>query len=163
MMNQTDERAPNLKSDDGDGRCPGAHTLIAKVLIIDDDPDTLTLIAMALRVLGHQPIRARGGREALEILAAQTPDLILLDLMMPEIDGYETLRRIRALPGMPYVPVAVVTASAEHGVEQRVARYGGNAVYRKPITISMLEGVIHRFLREEASRDRKEAVLSAGS
>lgn len=133
----------------------------ADVLIIDDDPNTLVLLSTALRVMGHHPMPAHGCREALEILATKVPDLILLDLMMPEIDGYETLRRIRALPGLPYIPVAVVTASAEHDLEEKVARYGGNAVYRKPITLAMLERAIESLLSEPAWPAQQRAVLGS--
>lgn len=131
---------------------------MAQILIVDDEPDTVGLLVKVLALLGHQPIPANSCQEALDLLAKEAPDLVLLDLMMPEVDGYETLRRIRALPGGASTPVVVVTASNEVNLEEKVGLYGGNKVYHKPITIAMLEEAIQTFVgdRVESASEPKQ-------
>jgi CheY-like chemotaxis protein len=120
---------------------------MAKVLIVDDDPNTVEMLSKALALFGHQPERAFSGEEALVRAGEQAPQVILLDLMMPGIDGYETLRRLREIPGMGRLPVIVVTASSEPDLEQRVAAAGGDRCLRKPVHLSTLADSIDAALR----------------
>lgn len=83
------------------------------ILCIEDEPEMIDLIRIILERKGYRVIGAVGGQEALESLATQTPDLILLDLMMPDIDGWEVFRQIRANPRLRNAPVIVVTAKAQ--------------------------------------------------
>ncbi len=83
---------------------------MARVLIVDDQATTVDLISASLRLLGHEPISAYNGEQALELLAEHEPDIVLLDMMMPGIDGLETLRRLRKTAGLEHVPVIVVSA-----------------------------------------------------
>ncbi len=119
---------------------------MAKILIVDDDAMTVEMLSMALSLFGHSPLRAYRSEEALHEASAQRPDLILLDLMMPGVDGYETLRRLRALPEAKHCPILVVTASAEADVEERVILAGANGCLHKPIDLDVLEKEIERAL-----------------
>lgn len=78
------------------------------VLVVDDDPKSLKLVATRLTQEGYRVITAPSGKDALTMLKLEKPGLVLLDIMMPQMDGIETLRRIKALE--PDLPVAMVTA-----------------------------------------------------
>lgn len=124
---------------------------MAKILIVDDDAMTVQMLSMALNLFGHTARRAYRSEEALHEAAAHRPDLILLDLMMPGVDGYETLKRMRALLAGERVPVLVVTASAEADVEERVILAGADGCLHKPIDLDVLEREIERALLSVAS------------
>ena len=87
------------------------------VLVVDDQPPNLRLMEAMLSPRGHQVVTAASGEEALACLAETSVDLVLLDIMMPGIDGHEVCERIRANPETAFLPVVMVTASGE---EQKV-------------------------------------------
>ncbi len=115
---------------------------VAKVLIIDDDPNTVEILARAIAMYGHQADRAFSGEEALEKASGHPPEVVLLDLMVPGLGGYETLRRLRGIPGMNRLPVIVVTASAKPDLEQQIRDAGATAYLRKPVQLSVLAELI---------------------
>jgi DNA-binding response OmpR family regulator len=81
-----------------------------KVLIVDDDPDIRTLYRLVLHQEGLEVVEAGNGQEALNIIKAEEPALVLLDIMMPEMDGYEVCRRLRADPRTARLPVLMFSA-----------------------------------------------------
>ncbi len=85
---------------------------MAKIMIIDDEPDVLVLVERILSSVGHEIIGAENGKAALKLLKEVRPDLILLDLMMPELTGWETLNLIRKQDRLQKVPVAMLTAKS---------------------------------------------------
>ena len=105
---------------------------MARVLIVDDNQTMAKLISLLVEERGHMPLIAHNGRQALEVVAEQCPDLMLLDLMMPDMDGMETLRRLRSMPGGHKLPVIVVSAREEEDL-QKAMRAGGNAYLQKPV------------------------------
>ena len=84
-----------------------------KILIIDDDIDTLRLVALVLQKEGYQTITANNGKEGLLKMSEESPDLILLDIMMPEMDGYEVARRLRKNPKTAETPILMFTAKSQ--------------------------------------------------
>ena len=108
-------------------------TMPKRVLFVEDDPDIQTVARMALEAVGGFTVLGCGsGAEALERVEAFAPDLILLDVMMPGMDGLETLRSLRLLPGAATVPVVFMTAKVQ---AQDVAEYraaGAVDVIAKP-------------------------------
>ncbi len=84
-----------------------------KVLCIEDDPEMIDLIKLILERKGFQFIGAVGGREGLEAIAREKPDLVLLDIMMPDIDGWDVYRQMKASEEYKDIPVIVVTAKAQ--------------------------------------------------
>jgi DNA-binding response OmpR family regulator len=84
-----------------------------KVLCIEDEPEMIDLIKLILERKGFEVVGAVGGAEGLEVIRREMPDLILLDLMMPEVDGWEVFRQIRADEKLKPIPVIVVTAKAQ--------------------------------------------------
>ncbi|MGQ9518326.1 MAG: response regulator transcription factor [Anaerolineae bacterium] len=83
------------------------------ILCIEDEPEMIDLIRLMLERRGYTVLGAIGGEEGMKALEGQVPDLILLDLMMPDMDGWEVFRQVRANPRLQHVPVVVVTAKAQ--------------------------------------------------
>jgi CheY-like chemotaxis protein len=81
------------------------------VLIVDDDPKAVELIAVRIREMASKVFRAYRGQDAMEIARRELPDLIVLDLMMPEMDGFEVVEALAADPNTAAIPVVIVTAS----------------------------------------------------
>jgi len=103
------------------------------VLLVDDDEDTLFTINEIVLSCGCRTILANGGQQALEILQEETPDLILLDIMMPGMDGFQTLTKIRQIPSAAEIPVFAVTAKAMVGDRDIILRHGFNDYIPKPV------------------------------
>lgn len=103
------------------------------VLHVDDDEDILTIARLALEVVGGLSIDQCGsGFEAIEIARNQAPDVFLLDVMMPDIDGVETLRRLRDIPSCRDVPAVFMTAKCSTEDRERLMTTGAVAVISKP-------------------------------
>ncbi len=84
-----------------------------KILVVDDDVDTLRLVGLMLQRQGYQIVAASNGSQALSLAPTETPDLIILDLMMPDMDGYEVTRRLRAMPNTKDTPIIMFTAKSQ--------------------------------------------------
>ena len=97
------------------GLCPASDEKGSKVLVVDDDPKSAELIAMRIRGLANSVLCAHGGREAIEIARRELPDLIVLDLMMPDVNGFEVVEALNEHPETASIPVVVVTASEISG------------------------------------------------
>lgn len=96
-----------------------------KILLVDDDMDTLRLVGLMLQRQGYEVRAANNGLQALSMAQAEKPDLILLDVMMPEMDGYEVARRLRADPATAEVPIIMFTAKTQ--VDDKVAGFEAGA------------------------------------
>ena len=84
-----------------------------RVVCIEDEPEMIDLVKLILSRKGFQVVGAMGGREGLEAIQREKPDLVLLDLMMPDMDGWEVYQQIKADPDLKQIPVVVVTAKAQ--------------------------------------------------
>lgn len=104
----------------------------SRVLIVDDEPEIGRLLGLILRGAGFEVAAVEGGRAALAHLAASATDLVLLDVIMPELDGFETLRRIRETPATANLPVLMLTASAGAADRARAESLGANDFIAKP-------------------------------
>jgi two-component system, OmpR family, KDP operon response regulator KdpE len=129
------------------------------ILVVDDEPAITRLVRTKLESVGHTVIRATHGEEALELLQEQQPDLVVLDLMMPGIDGFETLRRIRATST---VPVIILTARANDVDKLRGLEGGADDYLTKPFNPDELAARINAVLRrsEGAMLSEDQSVLS---
>jgi len=105
----------------------------AVILVADDQEGQLILIEMLLSVDGHEIVTVNDGREALEWLAANTPDVAVLDVQMPFVDGIEVCRRIKAVRRLKHVPVVILTAMRDEGKLESARIAGADAVVRKPL------------------------------
>jgi CheY-like chemotaxis protein len=102
-----------------------------------------------LNIFGHNALAAYSGEEALEQIPRTDIDLVLLDLTMPGMDGYETLRRLRARPAARDLPVYIITAAAELDLEERIRLSGGTGLLRKPIQMEALADLVDAHSRAE--------------
>lgn len=123
----------------------GATTPPARILVVDDEQSITDLVAMALRYEGFAPEVARNGREALDAVAAEPPDLVILDVMMPGIDGFEVARRLRA--GSTGVPILFLTARDSTDDKVRGLTLGGDDYLTKPFSVEELVARIRAILR----------------
>jgi predicted signal transduction protein with EAL and GGDEF domain/DNA-binding response OmpR family regulator len=131
-----------------------SHTAQPEVLLVDDDEVNLLLTALALRERGFNIVEAGGGEQALELLRNWTPDVIVLDAMMPGLDGFDTCRRLRRTPGFENVPVLMLTGLEDDASITRAYQAGATDFFVKATQWGLLAGRLHYLLR--ASRTRIE-------
>ncbi|MBI3269399.1 MAG: response regulator [Planctomycetes bacterium] len=119
-----------------------------QILIVDDEPDTLGLLVEVLAMEGFEVLQAEDGAEALELCERQRPDLVLLDLMMPGLDGLEVALRIPSRIDGPAVPILVLTAqpALRKTVDQALERFGVTRVLEKPFRISEMVAEVRAIL-----------------
>lgn len=113
-----------------------------RVLVVDDEPDNLELVSDFLMFSGATVYRAVDGLQALAVFESLHPNLVLMDLSMPEMDGWEAHRRVRKLPGGDTVPVVALTALAMPTDAQRVQDEGFDAYITKPFKIAGLRNAL---------------------
>lgn len=128
----------------------------ARILAVDDSPDNLFLVQTLLETQGYQIFLAEDGISALEQVEAIRPDLILLDVMMPGIDGYEVTRRIRRnQPRLGFIPILLITAYQQSSVVEGLDA-GADDFIRKPIELEELLARVRALLRLKASIDEQD-------
>jgi len=121
-----------------------------RILVVEDNPLNLKLVRDVLSFAGFDVVEAQSGEEGLRIARETPPDLVLMDLQLPGIDGTETLRRLRRDTLVPHVPVVAVTALAMTEDKERAAQAGFDGYVEKPISVRALPGQIEAFLRGRA-------------
>ncbi len=121
--------------------------MAARILVVDDDQDTLKLLRLILESSGLMPVLTENGREALLAIREQPPDLVLCDILMPELDGYETLVAIRADPATQALPVLMLSALGQEQDVQRALEAGANGYIVKPFSLRRLLAAISEHLR----------------
>jgi CheY-like chemotaxis protein len=116
------------------------------ILVIEDYSDSRMLLSSLLRARGYKVVEARDGREGLQQANRVTPDLILMDLAMPEMDGVEATRQIRERHTLSHIPIFVMTAYGTSDVKDDVMAAGCAEVFLKPLDIESLLGKIRTTL-----------------
>lgn len=120
---------------------------ILRALVVDDEPSINELLAIFLQRLGYQTVRASSAAEALEAARAERFDLILSDIGMPQMNGYELAEALRKLPEYRCVPMIAVTGYALYDDRQRSLQAGFNHHLAKPVDPQLLKTVINRLHR----------------
>lgn len=115
------------------------------VLVAEDHLDSRDAMRALLEAFGYRVIVATNGREAVELATAHQPDLVLMDIMMPELDGFEATRQLRERPELAGMPIIAVTAM--EGAQQLAIQAGANDFVRKPIDIRGLIAKVNNWIR----------------
>jgi two-component system cell cycle response regulator len=121
----------------------------ATILVIEDNPDNIRLVAYVLRAHGYEPLLAMSGAEGLQIAGETKPQLILLDIRMPHMDGYEVVARLRQMD-LKDTTIVAVTASAMVGDRERITSAGFDGYIQKPIDPETFIADVESFLPQEA-------------
>jgi two-component system, cell cycle response regulator DivK len=114
------------------------------VLIVEDNDKNLKLVRDLLQLKGYRTLEARDGKTGVALALARTPDLILMDIQLPELDGEAALRRLRAEPRTAAIPVVALTAFAMKEEQQRFLQAGFDAYIAKPIDVKTFAEHIRR-------------------
>jgi CheY-like chemotaxis protein len=123
--------------------------LCGNVLLVDDDRQTRLKLTRVLEAQGHTVHAVEGGREALETLATESFDVILLDILMPRVDGYEVLQTLKADARLSDFPVIVISALEDAQSEEKCRRLGARAYLTKPVDADLLNARIVECLGQE--------------
>jgi len=139
---------------------------MSKVLIAEDNPVNRELLRELLETRGDAVEEACNGQEALDLIDKSLPDILLLDLDMPVLDGFATVRKIRDNPHCASLPVLAVTAFAMYGDREKILAAGFDGYLSKPVHATKLIEEIERLLRGrngQPSRDAKARAATANS
>jgi len=121
-----------------------------KILIVDDEPDTVLPLKRALEIENFNVIEAQDGVEALERVSAETPDLILLDLMLPKLNGFEVCQRLKQDEATSSIPIIMLTAKSETSDKIEGIEIGADDYVTKPFNLDELKARIKAVLRRTA-------------
>jgi CheY-like chemotaxis protein len=136
---------PNAWVDDDSQKMDEENIVI---LLAEDNPSNILTLKDYLESYGHKILTAHDGAEAIEIAAATHPDLILMDIQMPVMDGLEAIRRLRAAGESASVPIIALTALAMPGDRERCLEAGANEYISKPVSLKILRQKIMSLLKK---------------
>jgi two-component system cell cycle response regulator DivK len=125
--------------------------LMKKILIVEDHADMRELLTWQIELMGFLPIPAKHGKEGVEKAVAEQPNLILLDIMMPGMDGWEAARTLRANPETKDIPILAATALFRDSDLKSCLDAGCNGYIVKPFTFQELQGKVREFIASENS------------
>ena len=117
-----------------------------RILVVEDQEDNRTIVRDLLSSVGYEVIEATTGDEGVSMAKTETPDLILMDIQLPGIDGYEAARRIKAEPSNQHIPIIAVTSYALSGDENKAIEAGCDAYFAKPFSPRKLLDKIREFV-----------------
>ena len=125
-----------------------------KILIVEDNEDSRELVVKVLRNKGYETVAAVDGEDALEKAVAEKPDLILLDISLPKLDGYEVAKRLKSMEEFQDIPIVAFTAHAMKGDREKVIVAGFEGYISKPVNIRELPDQVKSYIR-----GKRESVL----
>ena len=122
-----------------------------KILIVEDNPDLIHILQFEVQRLGYETILASNGEEAVDMAATHLPDLILMDMVMPLMSGFEAARLIRQNPKTNFIPILAVTALDGHKYEEECFQSGCDDHIAKPFSFDQLGSRIKKLLDQKSS------------
>ena len=134
-----------------------SNVIVGNILVVDDNDSSRSLLAHQLNRQGHTVGAAPSGREALKMVRASRPDLMLLDLFMPDMNGFEVLREMRADEGLRTVPVIIITGLSDRNAAVKCIEAGAFDILIKPVNPSLLQARVTACLERKAWRDKEQA------
>ena len=120
-----------------------------KILVVDDNQDNRELVIKVLKAKGYLLLESADGEAALEQVIKERPDLILMDISLPKIDGYEVTRRLKEQESFKDIPIIALTAHAMKGDREKALQSGCNGYIPKPISVRELPDQIRTFLMKK--------------
>ena len=126
-----------------------------RVVLVEDNESTIDVVEMELKCLGYDVTTAKDGLEALKIIGELAPDLVIMDIQMPKMDGFEAVRQIRANPKIQNVPILAATAKALKGDREKCLAVGCDGYIAKPFTHRELDSAMNEVFK------RRLAILPA--
>jgi two-component system cell cycle response regulator DivK len=121
---------------------------MAKILVVEDNPSCFRLVRDLLHHQGHSIYHSSHGLDVFELIQTHHPDLIFMDIQLPQVSGTELIRSIRAEHDISLVPIVAMTACAMRGDEERIRRSGCDEYLSKPLEIVKLVNVVNRLLSD---------------
>ncbi len=125
---------------------------MSTILIVEDNEKNMKLVRDILRHAGHETLEAATGGDGVRLAVEKRPDLVLMDIQLPDIDGIEALRRIRAVGELDAMPVIAVSASVMPDDQQKIVTSGFDAFVTKPINLKRFLETVKRFLADGRER-----------
>lgn len=119
-----------------------------KILIVDDEPNIVMSLEYAFKKQGYEVFIARDGAEAMNIMKQNLPDLVLLDIMMPQVDGYETLRRMKNDSAFAKAKTIFLSAKSKKSDIDKGLKLGADAYFTKPFSLKKLIASVESLLKE---------------
>jgi len=117
---------------------------LSQVMIVDDQINTAKMLSMAVTMLGHEPLELYRGEDAVEMLRFSQPDFVLLDFMMPGMNGLRTLEEMRTTPNGEHVPIFLLTAAQDNYLEEQAKEAGATGFLPKPLNLAILEKILRK-------------------
>ena len=118
----------------------------ATILYVEDNPDNRLLVRRILQAEGYRVLEAKNAVHAIEVIQSEQPDLVLMDINMPDIDGYTLTAQFKSMPEFQSVPIIALTANVMRGDRERTLEAGCDGYIQKPIDVDELPNQIKRFL-----------------
>lgn len=125
----------------------------AKILVVDDEPDVVTMIERMLRSEGFEVVAAYDGIAAVDLAETEKPDIVLLDIMMPMMSGYEVCQQLKSNPQTKEIPVLCVTSAQSHEAREASRAAGAHALLIKPFMPAELVAQIQRYLHSHEGQE----------
>lgn len=123
----------------------GKWEYMARILFVDDDPYTLETLTKSVQLFGHKALHARSGKEALAQAIAHSPDLIMTDMMLPDMDGLNLLNQLHLDAATAAIPVIMLSASPEVDLAELCKAAGAETFLNKPVRLQTLLDIIQRY------------------
>ena len=122
-----------------------------QILVVEDNERNMRLFCDVLQASGYRTLEATTGEQAVELVFEHRPDLVLMDIQLPDIDGVEALGRVRADDGLDSVPILALTAQAMEGDRERFLAAGFDGYLSKPVDIAEFVATVKRYCEESSS------------